>query len=141
MVVKNDDTVQVHYTGKLEDGTVFDSSEGREPLGFNVGAGQVIPGFDEGMVGMEIGEKKEIKISSDKAYGEYRDDLVVAFPKDKLPPDLEFEVGMRLQMPAQQGMMIPVVVKEITEEMVFLDANSELAGKNLVFEVELVDIK
>ncbi len=140
MGVKAGDIIKVHYTGKLEDGTVFDSSAGSDPLGFKVGAGQVIKGFDEGVLGMEAGDKKEIFIQAEDAYGEYREELIVAFAKEYLPEDIEFEIGMRLQMPSEQGIMIPVLVKDITEDSVFFDANSELAGKNLIFEVELIGI-
>jgi peptidylprolyl isomerase len=138
MVVKKGDMIKVHYVGKLEDGTIFDSSEGREPLSFKAGEGQVIKGFDVGVLGMEEGEKKEIFILSEDAYGDYRDDLVVSFSRDQLPDDIDFQVGMRLQMPSEQGVMIPVLVKDIQEDRVFLDANFELAGKNLIFDVELV---
>ncbi len=140
MVVKSNDNIRVHYTGKLEDGTVFDSSEGREPLTFKVGVGHVIAGFDEGVVGMKINEKKEIFIPMEKAYGEYQEELVVSFLKEQLPPDIDFQVGMKLQMPSEHGVMIPITVKELTDTEVFLDANSDLAGKNLIFDVQLVEI-
>lgn len=140
MSVKKGDMIRVHYVGKLEDGSVFDSSEGREPLGFKVGEGQVIVGFDEGVIGMSVGDKKELFIPEDKAYGSYREELVVSFLKEQLPEDIDFQVGMKLQMPSEHGIMIPITVKEVTEEEVYLDANSDLAGKNLIFEVELVEI-
>lgn len=140
MSVKVNDNIRVHYTGKLEDGSVFDTSEGRETLGFKVGAGQVIQGFDEGVLGMSVGDKKEIFIPFEKAYGEYREDLVVSFLKEQLPDDLEFELGMKLQMPSEHGIMIPITVIEVTGNEVLLDANSDLAGKNLIFDVELVEI-
>ncbi len=140
MSVKQGDTIRVHYKGKLEDGSVFDTSEGRDPLGFKVGAGHVIQGFDEGVIGMKIGDKKEIFIPFEKAYGDYREDLIVSFLKEQLPEDIEFELGMKLQMPSDHGIMIPITVIEITDKEVFLDANSDLAGKNLIFDVELVEI-
>lgn len=140
MSVKNNDNIKVHYTGKLEDGTVFDSSEGREPLAFKVGVGHVIQGFDEGVLGMKVAEKKEIFIPMEKAYGKYSEDLIVSFLKEQLPEDMDFEVGLKLQMPSEHGMMIPITVKEVTDKEVFLDANSNLAGKNLIFDVQLVEI-
>ncbi|MDD4527098.1 MAG: peptidylprolyl isomerase [Candidatus Margulisbacteria bacterium] len=140
MSVKNNDNIKVHYTGKLEDGTVFDSSEGREPLAFKVGVGHVIQGFDEGVLGMKVAEKKEIFIPMEKAYGKYSEDLIVSFLKEQLPEDMDFEVGLKLQMPSEHGMMIPITVKEVTDKEVFLDANSDLAGKNLIFDVQLVEI-
>lgn len=138
--VKDGDTVKVHYHGKLTDGTTFDSSEGREPLSFEVGSGQVIPGFNEGVTGMEVGEKKTITIPSDQAYGEKRDDLLMEFPLDKFPPDLKPEVGMALNMSNQEGHQFPVMITEVRDESVILDANHPLAGKDLVFDLEVVGI-
>ncbi len=138
--VKDGDTVKVHYHGKLTDGTTFDSSEGREPLSFEVGSGQVIPGFNEGVTGMEVGEKKTITIPSDQAYGEKRDDLLMEFPMDKFPPDLKPEVGMALNMSNQEGHQFPVMITEVRDESVILDANHPLAGKDLVFDLEVVGI-
>lgn len=138
--VKNGDKVKVHYHGKLTDGTTFDSSEGREPLSFEVGSGQVIPGFDEGVTGMEVGEKKTISIPYDQAYGEKRDDLMMEFPIDKFPADLKPEVGMALNMSNQEGHQFPVIITEVRDESVILDANHPLAGKDLVFDLELMGI-
>lgn len=138
--VKDGDTVKVHYHGKLTDGTTFDSSEGREPLSFEVGSGQVIPGFNEGVTGMEVGEKKTITIPSDQAYGEKRNDLLMEFPLDKFPPDLKPEVGMALNMSNQEGHQFPVMITEVRDESVILDANHPLAGKDLVFDLEVVGI-
>lgn len=138
--VKNGDKVKVHYHGKLTDGTTFDSSEGREPLSFEVGSGQVIPGFDEGVTGMEVGEKKTINIPYDQAYGEKRDDLMMEFPIDKFPADLKPEVGMALNMSNQEGHQFPVIITEVRDESVILDANHPLAGKDLVFDLELMGI-
>lgn len=138
--VKSGDKVKVHYHGKLTDGTTFDSSEGREPLSFEVGSGQVIPGFDEGVTGMEVGEKKTINIPYDQAYGEKRDDLMMEFPIDKFPADLKPEVGMALNMSNQEGHQFPVIITEVRDESVILDANHPLAGKDLVFDLELMGI-
>lgn len=139
--VKSGDTVKVHYHGKLNDGTTFDSSEGREPLSFEVGSGQVIPGFDEGVTGMEVGEKKTITIPSDQAYGEKKDDLLMEFPLDKFPDEIKPEAGMALNMSNAEGQQFPVVIAEVKDESVILDANHPLAGKDLTFDLELVEIK
>jgi len=139
--VKNGDTVKVHYHGKLEDGTTFDSSEGREPLEFEVGSGSVIPGFDNGVTGMKIGEKKTINIPVDQAYGEKQDDLFMEFPLDRFPPDMKPEVGMALNMSNGQGQQFPVVISEVKDDAVILDANHPLAGQDLTFDIELVDIQ
>jgi FKBP-type peptidyl-prolyl cis-trans isomerase 2 len=138
--VKSGDTVKVHYHGKLTDGSTFDSSEGREPLEFEVGSGQVIPGFDSGVTGMEVGEKKTINIPVDEAYGQKQDDLVMEFPKDRFPADMVPEVGMQLNMSNGAGQNFPVVIREINEDTVLLDANHPLAGEELVFDLELVEI-
>lgn len=139
---KKGDKVKVHYHGKLTDGTTFDSSEGREPLEFEVGSGQVIPGFDEGVTGLAIGEKRTVNISADQAYGQASEDQVVEFPKEQFPADMisQLQVGMPLQMSNDQGQTFQVVIKEIKENTVLLDANHPLAGKDLTFDIELVDI-
>ena len=137
---KNGDTAFVHYTGRLEDGQVFDSSEGGEPLEFTVGAGQVIPGFDEGVRGMEVGEKKTIEIEADDAYGQRVDALVQSVARDQLNLDTEPEVGMNLMMHLPDGNQIPVAITEVTKEQVTLDANHPLAGEKLFFDVELIDL-
>jgi FKBP-type peptidyl-prolyl cis-trans isomerase 2 len=136
----NGDKVKVHYHGRLTDGTTFDSSEGREPLEFEVGSGSVIAGFDEGVKGMEIGEKKTINIPVDQAYGPKDPEMVVEFPKANFPPDMAPEVGMRLNMTNNTGQVIPVVIVDVKPESVILDANHPLAGEDLVFEIELVSI-
>ncbi len=138
--VKSGDTVKVHYHGKLTDGSTFDSSEGRDPLEFQVGSGQVIKGFDVGVTGMAVGEKKTVHIPSNDAYGPKDEERVVEFPKANFPPDMKPEVGMQLNMTNGEGHVIPVVVKEVGEEAVLLDANHPLAGQDLIFEIELVDI-
>lgn len=136
---KKGDNVKVHYTGKLADGTVFDSSKGGEPLTFALGSGQVIQGFEEGVVGMEVGESKVLNIPVDKAYGERNDELVIQAPIEQVPPDLKPELGMRLEMGGANGEILRVVVTEITDTHITLDANPPLAGKDLTFEIELVE--
>ena len=137
---KKGDKVKVHYHGKLTDGTTFDSSEGRAPLEFEVGSGQVIPGFDEGVTGLQIGEKRTVNIPAAQAYGPVSDDQIVEFPKSQFPADMTPEVGMPLQMSNDQGQNFQVVIKEVKEDTVVLDANHPLAGKDLIFDIELVDI-
>ncbi|WP_247234920.1 peptidylprolyl isomerase [Telluribacter sp. SYSU D00476] len=136
------DTVKVHYTGTLPDGQLFDSSAGRDPLSFQLGSGQVIKGFDEGVTGMEVGEKKTIHIPSNEAYGDINEDLVINFDRKEIPAEIPLEIGTTLNMHQEgNGQVIPVVVREVTAETVVLDANHPLAGKDLIFELELVDIQ
>ncbi len=137
--VRRGDNVKVHYTGTLEDGTVFDSSEGVKPLEFAVGSGQVIPGFDEAMIGMTVGEKKVVDIPVDKAYGERNEDMMITAPIEQVPPDLEPEVGMLLEVGGPAGEIMRVKVIEINEKNIILDANPPLAGKPLTFAIELVE--
>jgi FKBP-type peptidyl-prolyl cis-trans isomerase 2 len=137
---KKGDKVKVHYHGKLKNGETFDSSSGREPLEFEVGSGSVIKGFDEGVAGMEVGEKKTINIPFDDAYGERSDDMLIEFPKDRFPQGMEIEQGMQLMMGDGAGQSMPVIVIEIKENSVILDANHPLAGEDLVFDIELVEI-
>lgn len=137
--VQKGHTIKVHYTGALTDGTVFDSSKDRDPLEFTVGAGMMIKGFDEGVVGAELGKEIRIEIKAEDGYGERQEDMLFKVPADKLPPELKPEVGMKLSMPTSGG-MFPVTVSEVTEEIIVLDANHELAGKDLVFDVEVVEI-
>lgn len=139
-VVKNGDVVAVHYSGRLTTGEQFDSSVGREPLEFTVGAGQMISGFDAGVVGMSIGDKKTINIAPEDAYGEWHEENTVPFPKENLPQDMQVEVGMQLTMRSQDGRPFPVTVHEITEDAIILDANHMLAGKELVFDIEIVSV-
>lgn len=134
------DSVQVHYTGTLEDGTVFDSSEGRDPLEFVVGSGQVIPGLDKAVRGMEVGEKKIVTTPAEEAYGPHRDEQVVEISREKLPSDLTPEVGQQLVITQSDGMEIVVVIISVSGDAVTIDANHPLAGKDLVFEIELVKI-
>ena len=138
--VKNGDKVKVHYHGRFTDGTTFDSSEGREPLEFTVGEGNVIKGFDEGVMGMSIGDKKTVSIQAGDAYGDKNDEMLVEFPKEQFPPDMHPEVGMQLNMTNGNGQVILVTIVEVKEDSVILDANHPLAGKDLVFDIELVSI-
>lgn len=137
---KDGDTVKVHYTGTLENGEVFDTSQEREPLEFQLGQGQLIPGFEKAVIGMSEGDSTTVDIPSDEAYGEVREDLVISVPKDQLPDDVEPQIGMQLQVNQQNGQPIPVRVTEIKEEELVLDANHPLAGKNLTFEIELLEV-
>ena len=132
--------VKVHYTGKLEDGLIFDTSENREPLEFEIGSGQVIPGFENGVVDMLIGDKKTIEIPSEMAYGPVREELVFEVPIDKFSPEEKPEVGQKYNVTQQDGSVVTVAVAAVDEVNVSLDANHPLAGKNLIFEVELVEI-
>lgn len=138
--VKQGDVVKVHYTGKLVSGDKFDSSEGREPLEFTVGAGQMIKGFDAAMPGMEVGDKKTVNIPAADAYGEKDPTAIIEFPKDNVPADMKLEQGMQLTLSNQEGQPFPVVVTEIKEDIIVLDANHFLAGQELVFDIELVEI-
>jgi peptidylprolyl isomerase len=138
--VKNGDKVRVHYTGKLTNGTEFDSSVNREPLEFTVGAGQMIKGFDAAMPGMTVGEKKTINIPAADAYGEKSDDAIIEFPKENVPPDMKLEAGMSLTLTNQQGQPVPVIVVDVKDDVIILDANHFLAGEELVFDIELVEI-
>ena len=138
--VKKGDKVKVHYHGRLNNGETFDKSEGRDPLEFEVGSGNVIKGFDDGVTGMTIGEKKTINIPHLEAYGPKNEDMIIEMPKDRFPKDMEIEVGMPLAMNDGQGQQFQVVVTEIKEDVVMLDANHPLAGQDLTFDLELVEI-
>ncbi len=138
--VKDGDTVKVHYTGKLKDGSVFDTSAEREPLEFKLGEGQLIPGFEKAVVGLNVGDSTEVDIPSTEAYGEAREDLIISVPKDQLPDDVEPQVGMQLQVNQPDGQPVPVRIAEVGDTELKLDANLPLAGKDLSFEIELVDI-
>ncbi|SHE40284.1 FKBP-type peptidyl-prolyl cis-trans isomerase [Flavisolibacter ginsengisoli] len=139
--VQNGDKIKVHYHGKLRSGETFDSSDGREPLEFTVGSGQVIKGFDEGVKGMKVGDKKTVEIQVTDAYGEKQQEMMIEFPKDQFPADMNPEVGMQLMMSNGSGQQFPVTVAEVKEESVVLDANHPLAGQDLVFDLELVSIE
>ena len=138
--VKKGDVVRVHYTGRLTTGEQFDSSIGREPLEFTVGAGQMIKGFDAAMPGMNIGEKKTITIAPKDGYGEKDDQAIIQFPKQNVPADMKMEPGMELTLSDQDGRPVPVIVVEVREDVIIMDANHFLAGKDLIFDVELVEI-
>ncbi|HMU24443.1 MAG TPA: peptidylprolyl isomerase [Ferruginibacter sp.] len=138
--VKVGDSVKVHYTGKLTNGEQFDSSEGREPLEFTVGAGQMIKGFDAALPGMKVGDKKTVNIPASEAYGEKDEAAIIEFPKANIPKDLNLEPGMQLTLSNAEGQPIPVTVTELKDDVVVLDANHFLAGKELVFDIELVHI-
>ena len=133
-------TVKVHYTGKLEDGSVFDSSEGRDPLEVKLGTNAIIPGFEKGLMGMEVGDKKTITIPSEEGYGPRRDELIMELNKSDFPENITPEVGLQLQMQREDGQNLPVTIIEIQEEKITLDANFPLAGKTLIFDVEMMEV-
>jgi peptidylprolyl isomerase len=137
---KQGDKVRVHYTGKLEDGSIFDSSVERDPLEFTIGSGNLIPGFEEGVLDMDTGDKKSITIPAEQAYGPYRDEMVVEVDRKQFPADIEPEVGQQLKLSQMDGSTCIVMVKKITESSITLDANHPLAGKTLNFEIELIEI-
>jgi len=140
-VTKGGDTVKVHYTGKLEDGTIFDSSRDREPLELTLGSGSTIPGFENGIIGMALGDTKTITIPPEEAYGPKRDDLVITISKDEFPSDITPSVGQQLQMRHPSGNVMNVTITDVMQDSVTFDANHPLAGKTLIFEVELMEIK
>jgi peptidylprolyl isomerase len=139
-VAKKGNTVKVHYTGTLDDGSVFDSSAGREPLQFTLGSGQVIAGFDEAVAGMVAGDKKKVRIPVDKAYGPRNEEMVIVAPREHVPADITPELGQKLQMGGRNGELIMVTITGLTKTHITLDANPPLAGKDLTFELELVAI-
>ncbi|ASC71939.1 putative FKBP-type 16 kDa peptidyl-prolyl cis-trans isomerase [Halomicronema hongdechloris C2206] len=135
------DTVLIHYTGKLTDGTVFDSSVERGPLQFDIGAGNVIPGFETAVIGMSPGDSKTETIGSDQAYGPHRDEMVVVVDRQQIPDEIPLNIGQQLQLQGPEGRPpLPVLVTEVSDGKVTLDANHPLAGEDLVFDIELVDI-
>jgi len=140
MEAKTGDKVRVHYTGRLLDGTQFDSSAGREPLEFTLGAGQMIKGFDAGVLGMRVGESKVLQIPPEEAYGPRDEEAVIEFPAENVPSDMKLEPGMQLSLRNQYGQPVPVVVMEVRADVILMDANHMLAGEALVFDVELVEI-
>ena len=137
---KQGDTVAIHYTGTLDDGSVFDSSDGRDPLEFEVGAGQIIPGLDCEIPGMNVGDTKSVVIEPDLAYGPIHPDAKQAVPRADIPAEIPLEVGLPMQVETAEGQTIPVTVAELTDDEVVLDANHPLAGKTLKFDIELVSI-
>lgn len=138
--VKDGDTIKVHYTGKLDDGTQFDSSVGSEPLQFTVGSGQIIPGFEEAVMGMGVGDEKTVQIPSGQAYGPHRDDMVLEVSRSQFPPDIDPQLGQQLQMRQTDNRVIVVTVTNLSDDAVTLDANHPLAGQDLTFDIELVEI-
>ena len=137
---KKGDKVKIHYTGRLSDGTVFDSSIGQEPLEFRIGDKQIFPKIEEAVIGMDINETKTVVVPADEAYGPYREDMVVDVPKDSFPSDIQPEVGLQLELVQSNNQPIIVTILKVTEKTVTLDANHPLAGKDLTFDVQLVEI-
>jgi len=137
--VKNGDTVKVHYTGTLDDGSQFDSSVGSEPLEVTLGEGQVIPGFEQGLEGMQAGETKQIHIPADEAYGPRHEEMIQTVDRDQLPEDVDLQIGMQFQVDGGDGPLI-LTVTEVTDETATLDGNHPMAGNNLNFELELVEV-
>ena len=137
---QNGDKVRVHYHGKLRSGETFDSSEGKDPLEFTLGGGDVIRGFDEGVRGMQVGDKKTVEIAVDDAYGQKSQEMIIEFPKSQFPPDMNPQIGQQLMMSNGSGQSFPVTVTDLREESVILDANHPLAGQDLIFDIELVEI-
>ena len=139
-MIENGKTVKVHYKGTLADGEVFDTSEGRDPLEFEMGSGQVIPGFDDAVMGMAVGEKKDVLIPVERAYGERKEEMVIVAPVEQIPPDLEPEIGQMLEVGGTGGQILKVRVVGLDEENITLDANPPLAGMDLNFSIELVSV-
>lgn len=138
---KMGDIVKVHYTGKLEDGTVFDTSIERGPLQFTIGEGQVIPGFEQSVVGMNQGESKTAKVPAHEAYGPHREDLVLTTDRNQFPIDSKPEAGQRVQIRQEEGQIIVATVVDVSESSVTVDANHHLAGKDLIFDIQLIEIQ
>ena len=141
MVVKKGNTIKVQYTGKLEDGTVFDKSKKGEPLEFNVGSGKIIPGFDKAVEGMNLNEEKKVTLKPEDAYGRRDKTLIKQLPKSSLPEDLKPDKGMVLKLQDKSGRSIPATVLDITEDNLVIDLNHPLAGRNLIFDITVVDIQ
>jgi len=137
---KTGDTVRIHYTGTLSDGSTFDTSSGRDPLEFTVGSGQIIPGLDRAIAGMTVGDRKTVTVPAVEAYGDHNPEGVQAVPRAQVPDHIPLDPGTQLQVQTGDGRTLPVTVTEVTPEAVVLDANHPLAGKDLTFEVELVEI-
>ena len=139
--VKENNTVKVHYTGKLSDGQIFDSSKGKEPLEFTLGKGQIIPGFEKGVIDMKLNEKKTITIAQEEAYGGIKDELKQEVKKSVLPEEITPEVGMGLVSKSPDGQEMNFLVVDVKEETILIDGNHPLAGKDLIFDLEVVEIK
>jgi FKBP-type peptidyl-prolyl cis-trans isomerase SlpA len=138
-MIEKGNLVTVHYTGKLTDGNIFDSSQGKEPIKFQIGSGQIIPGFENAIMGKNVGDKVTVNIPADQAYGEVREDLLVKVGKEQLPG--EVQVGQSLSAQAENGQEVNVVVTEINEDHVVIDGNHPFAGKELIFDIEVVDVQ
>ena len=138
--VQDGDTVKIHFTGKLMDDSIFDSSVGREPLEFEIGGGNVFPVLEQSLVGMTIGEKKKVILLPENAFGEIQQDLIVEVQKKELPDDVEFSVGLRFQIKGKDGFAAEVTVSDTTEDTVTLDGNHPMAGETLIIEIELIEI-
>ncbi|MEX0945676.1 MAG: peptidylprolyl isomerase [Balneolaceae bacterium] len=137
---KDGDTVKVHYTGTLNNGEIFDTSKEKEPLEFKLGEGQLIPGFEKAVIGLKVGDSTSVDIPSAEAYGETREDLIIKVPKDQLPDEIEPQIGMQLQVNQPDGQPIPVRITDINDSELKLDANHPLAGEDLKFDIELVNV-
>jgi|TARA_B100002003_G_C13887973_1_gene433172 FKBP-type peptidyl-prolyl cis-trans isomerase 2 len=140
MTVKKGDKIKVEYTGSFDGGEVFDTSEGKAPLEFEAGSGMVIKGFDEAVIGMKVGEEKEVKIASKEAYGDPNPELVKKIPRDKLPPEQEPKPGMMLGMATPDGKQIPARITAVDDKEITIDLNHPLAGKNLNFKIKIAEI-
>lgn len=140
-IIKEGDTVTVHYTGTLNSGEVFDSSKDREPLSFTLGQGQLIAGFEKAVIGLSVGDTTTTNIPATEAYGERNPEMIVEVPKNQLPTEIEAKVGVQLQLNQPNGQAIPVQITEVNEDTITIDANHPLAGKNLSFEIEIVSIQ
>jgi len=140
MPIKKGDKIKVDYTGTFDDGTVFDTSEGKQPLEFEAGAGKVIKGFDEAVIGMEKDEEKEIKIEPKEAYGDINPQMVQKIPRDKLPPGQEPKPGMMLGLGTPDGKQMPARITEVNEKEITIDLNHPLAGKTLNFKIKIIEI-
>ena len=140
-MIKDGDTVRIHYTGKLQDGTVFDSSSEREPLEFTLGEGTIIPGLEDAIRDMDVGQSKTVTIPQEKAYGPHFDEKILVIERDTLPPELNPAVGQLYRMQHQDGSEVIVHVTDVSEATITVDANHVLAGKDLTFEIELVELK
>lgn len=138
--LKKGDTIKVHYTGKIDDGTVFDTSKDREPLEFTIGEGKLIPGFEDAVLGLSVGDVETVKIPAEEAYGEKREDMKVEIDKKQIPDDINPEIGQRLQIQQKDGGSLQVTVTKMTDTTVTLDANHELAGEDLTFEIEVLEV-
>lgn len=139
--IKVGDKIKLHYEGSFEDGSVFDSSIDREPLTVTAGNGEVIKGFDDTLIGMEVKQKKKVNINSDNAYGPIQKELIVEIARNKLPEDMNLNIGQQLQIPIEDGNNIVVTIKEISDEKILLDGNHPLAGRNLIFNIEIIEIE